>query len=44
MLTENVKCSMKFKWNELDYGLESSMNCRRTSRTLKITIPIGEME
>jgi len=35
---------MEFKWNELDYGLESSMKHRRTSRTLKSTIPIGEIE
>jgi len=29
---------MKFKMNELDYDLESSMNHRRTSRTLKSII------
>jgi len=35
---------MEFKWNELDYGPESSIKHRRTSITLKSTIPIGEME
>ena len=35
---------MKFKQNELDYDLESSMKHRRTSRTHKSKNPIGEMD
>ena len=35
---------MKFKQNELDYDIESSMNHRRTFRTHKSKNPIGEMD
>jgi len=39
LLTKILRCSMKLKMNELDY-LESSMNHRRTSRTLKSIIQL----
>ena len=38
LLTEILRCFMKFKINELGYDLESNMNHKRTSTTLKSII------